>query len=86
MTDRPILAALPLGENRKYLADKPGVYLTAPRDVDAMAEVIERVAANALSGHPPRIDRSELQLRIDSTSRAAAFADVLDSVAFRTSR
>jgi len=80
MTDRPILAALPPGENRKYLADKPGVHLIAPRDVDAMAEVIEHIADRALQGAPQRIDRSALQSQIDSASRAAAFEQLLEEV------
>ena len=39
MTDRPILAAVPSGENRSYLSVKPGVYLVNPFDVEAMAQV-----------------------------------------------
>ena len=36
-TDRPILAAVPRGENWDYLADKPGVWLVAPDDREAHA-------------------------------------------------
>src|SRR5204862_3600793 len=45
MTDRPILAALPRGENWDYLAGKPGVWLAAPDDDGAMHEAIVELAA-----------------------------------------
>jgi glycosyltransferase involved in cell wall biosynthesis len=80
MTDRPILAAVPNGENREFLVGKPGVYLVEPRDCAAMADVVERLAADVFGGHPQRIDRTELQAGLTNRSRALAFAEVLESV------
>ena len=80
MTDRPILAALPPGENRDYLQDKPGVYITPPDDVDEMADLIADQAAASFSGHPVTIDRSELQPHLSSTARAAAFERILNDI------
>lgn len=77
MTDRPILAALPPGENREYLQDKPGVHLTAPDDIGAMARVIEECVSAAFNGNPVRVDRSNLQSKLTHTARAEAFEHIL---------
>lgn len=77
MTDRPILAALPPGENREYLADKPGVFRVSPTDEDAMADVISTLATRAFAGAPLSVDRTALRPRLNSTARAQAFASVL---------
>jgi len=77
MTDRPILAALPPGENRDYLRDKPGVYLTAPDGVEAMAKVIAQKVAATFNGHRTPVDRSNLRDDLVSTARAQAFERVL---------
>jgi glycosyltransferase involved in cell wall biosynthesis len=78
MTDRPILAALPPGENRDYLEDKPGVFLTPPDSIDQMADVIAHQVAAAFDGQPTRIDRTALHDRLTSTSRAQAFEAILN--------
>jgi glycosyltransferase involved in cell wall biosynthesis len=80
MTDRPILAALPPGENREYLQDKPGVYLTEPDGVEEMADVIDTLASATFEGHPVRVDRSDLRLHLSSTARARAFEEILERV------
>jgi hypothetical protein len=85
MTDRPILGALPPGENTEYLSDKPGTYLTAPDDVDGMADVIETLAGRTFSGEDLRVDRSALRSSLLSTTRARAFERVLRSVVPSTS-
>jgi len=77
MTDRPILAALPPGENRDYLKDKPGVYLTPPDGVDEMATMIDDQATNTFRGNPETVDRSTLRTQLSSTSRAQAFERIL---------
>ena len=77
MTDRPILAALPAGENREYLADKPGVTLVQPSDVAAMADAIEQQAAAYFAGNATDVDRSALHPQLLSTARAEAFENVL---------
>ena len=80
MTDRPILAALPSGENRAYLQDKSGVYITDPDDVDAMANIIEDLVRSTFDGSPVRVDRSALQPTLLSETRASAFATILQDV------
>jgi hypothetical protein len=80
MTDRPILAALPPGENRDYLQGKPGAILTDPRDVDRMADVIEQLTQAAPNGPSKRYDRSALKSNINSRSRAVEFAELLKTI------
>ena len=57
MTDRPILAALPQGENWDYLTDKPGVWLVEPDDQQAMKQVIAELAEAKFAGRPRVFDR-----------------------------
>jgi glycosyltransferase involved in cell wall biosynthesis len=80
MTDRPILAALPPGENRAYLRDKPGVYLTRPDDSDEMAEVITRLASAKFADTKIAVDRSDLRPSLSSTARARAFERIVSDV------
>ncbi len=74
MTDRPILAALPPGENADFLAAYAGVTVVRPTDVDGMAAAIRAAVAA-----PRRFARPAADL--DYAGRAAAFAAVLDRVA-----
>jgi glycosyltransferase involved in cell wall biosynthesis len=78
-TDRPILAALPAGENWSYLADKPGVWLVSPDDRNAMKQVIIELAAAKLDGSPRTFARESLQRQISYESRASEFAAVLSA-------
>jgi hypothetical protein len=80
-TDRPILAAVPPVENHDFLHAKPGTYLTAPRDMNAMRDVIEEQVAAHFGGHAPSFDRSSLQFSFSSTTRAAALSTLLHEVA-----
>jgi hypothetical protein len=77
MTDRPILAAVPRGENWDYLADKPGIWLVAPDDRERMREVIAELAAAKLAGRPAAFDRSALRERISYDARAREFEQVI---------
>jgi hypothetical protein len=77
MTDRPILAALPPGENRDHLQDKPGVHLSEPKGFSTMATTIEQLASAKFSGRTITVDRSELQSNMSSQARAKAFGTVL---------
>jgi glycosyltransferase involved in cell wall biosynthesis len=79
-TDRPILAALPPGENREYLQDKPGVHLTPPDGVDEMASVIAEMAAAKFEGSSIAVDRSDLRPALSSTARAESFEEVFSRV------
>lgn len=76
-TDRPILAAVPQGENWDYLAGKPGVWLVAPDDRDGMSAVIGELARAKLDGKPLSFDRSELAAELSYDTRAGEFATVV---------
>lgn len=76
-TDRPILAAVPPGENRDYLEGREGVWLVAPSDEEAMAAAIEELAAAKLSGAPLAFDRSALREELSYDTRAREFDAVL---------
>ena len=77
MTDRPILAAVPRGENWDYLRDKPGVWLAEPRDRQHMRDVISELAAAKFEGHPRTFDRTDLHEQISYDARGASFAVVV---------
>ena len=76
-TDRPILAAVPPGENRDYLEGKPGVWLVDPVDSRGMAAVIEELAAAKLAGAPRTFDRSALREELSYDTRAREFDAVI---------
>ncbi len=80
MTDRHVLAAVPDGENREFLVDKPGVHLVGAKEVDAMAEVIERLSEAKFAGSPLIVDRSDVQQTMTNTARALDFERVLETV------
>jgi glycosyl transferase family 4 len=76
-TDRPILAAVPRGENWDYLAGKPGVWLLAPDDRAGMSAVVAELARAKLDGRPLSFDRSELAAELSYDTRAREFATVV---------
>jgi Glycosyl transferase 4-like domain len=76
-TDRPILAAVPHGENRAYLADKPGVWLVAPDDSRRMKEIVSELVEAKFSGSPRTFDRSHLQGQLSYATRASEFAEAV---------
>jgi hypothetical protein len=78
-TDRPVLAALPPGENREYLQDKPGVHITEPDGIDAMAKCIRKLAAAKFQGNPVDVERPELQDSLSAQARARTFESVLSA-------
>jgi len=80
MTDRPILAAVPPGENWNYLKDKPGVWLVEPTDIEAMNQVISQVVAAKFSGYPLRFDRSILQQELSYTNLVKDYFAIFDKV------
>jgi glycosyltransferase involved in cell wall biosynthesis len=77
MTDRPILAAVPQGENWDYLADKPGVWLVEPNDRQRMKEVIAELADAKFAGRARTFDRDHLREQLSYEARAAEFATVV---------
>jgi hypothetical protein len=76
-TDRPILAAVPRGENWDYLAGKPGVWLVAPDDRERMRHVIEDLAASKLAGDAATFAREHLHEEISYRTRAAELAGAI---------
>ncbi len=77
MTDRPILAALPRGENWDYLADKPGVWVVEPDDRPAMKRVLTELAEAKFAGQPRRFARETLHEQLSYDTRAAEFEQVI---------
>jgi hypothetical protein len=80
LTDRPILASVPHGENWDFLNHKPGVWLTAPDDVPAMSRAIEVFCEAKLTrGEILRFDRSHLRDALSSACRARELSDILSA-------
>lgn len=79
-TDRSILAAVPKGESWDYLSDKPGVWLTEPTNVSAIAKVIEHVALAKLSHQDMSFDRSYLHNQISYINLAKEFDQILQKL------
>jgi glycosyltransferase involved in cell wall biosynthesis len=79
MTDRPILGALPAGENWDYLADKPGVWLAEPDDVDALRDVIVELVAAKFAGVPRTFARRAVHEQISYTARAREFEGAIEA-------
>jgi hypothetical protein len=76
-TDRPILAAVPRGENWDYLADKPGVWLLAPDDRERMRRVIAELAALKFAGDAATFAREQLHEEISYQTRTAELAGAI---------
>jgi Glycosyltransferase Family 4 len=74
MTDRPILAAVPRGENWDYLEGKPGVWLMEPDDEPAMKAALCELARAKADGAPRTFDRSALREELSYDTRAREFA------------
>jgi len=77
MTDRPILAAVPPGENRTFLASKPGTYIADPKDVGLMAQHISLLAHKHFAGKQLSVDRSHLKVAMSSERRADDLSEIL---------
>ncbi|MBD2138026.1 glycosyltransferase [Anabaena sp. FACHB-1237] len=80
MTDRPILAAVPYGENWNYLQDKPGVWLVEPTDIEAMKKIITNLATAKFSGSPLRFDRSHLEDQLSYKVLVKDYLQIFNSV------
>lgn len=72
-TDRPILAAVPHGENWDYLEDKPGVWLVEPDDRTRMGEIVAELASAKFAGAPRSFDRSQLRPQLSYAALATQF-------------
>lgn len=80
LTDKPILAALPDGENRTFLSGHEGVWLVGPRDEEAMAGAIEVIAESRFAGKPLRFDRTANLHTMSYAARAREFAAIVEGV------
>lgn len=80
MTDRPILAAVPKGENWYYLEGKPGVWLVEPTDVESMANIIAQIAEAKFLGKPLTFDRTYLYQELSYSTRAEEFNQILTKI------
>jgi glycosyltransferase involved in cell wall biosynthesis len=85
MTDRPILAAVPPGENRTFLASKRGTFVADPKDVGIMAQHISLLAHKQFSGEQLSVDRSHLKVALSSERRADHLNEILTEVVSRVS-
>jgi glycosyltransferase involved in cell wall biosynthesis len=83
-TNRPILAALPRGENRTVLDSKTGTYLAEPKDVETMAHHISILADKHFAGENISTDRSVLQANLSSRRRAQQLHTILSEATGRT--
>jgi glycosyltransferase involved in cell wall biosynthesis len=77
MTDRPILAAVPPGENWGYLEGKPGVWLVKPDDRESMKSVIAELAGAKFAGRALTFDRERLRQELSYETRADEFERVI---------
>jgi len=80
VTDRPILAAVPPGENREFLRDFPGVTLCDPDDEAALEAAIERAAVPFFQGAPARFDRRHSAPSLGYDERARELERVVSDV------
>ncbi|MCW3017720.1 MAG: hypothetical protein JWN10_28 [Solirubrobacterales bacterium] len=76
-TDRPILAAVPRGENWAYLESKPGVWLVDPHDERGMGDVVAELARAKLEQQPLAFDRGKLRPELSYETRAREFDAVI---------
>jgi hypothetical protein len=74
MTDRPILAAVPRGENWDYLQNRSGVWLVDPHDEQRIGEIVAELARAKLSGVPQTFERDALRAELSYETRAGEFA------------
>ncbi len=77
---RPIIAAVPEGDARDLLTGSEGVWVCAPRDVDAMTRILrEAIASRRRYGRTPDMYRPALNA-YERRALTAQLADTLDDV------
>ncbi len=79
MTDRPILAAVSAGENRDFLAGRPGVWVVDPADEQAMAAALAPLVADKLAGRPVAVERSRERAELSYDARAREFEAAIEA-------
>lgn len=85
MTDRPILAAVPYGENWDYLQDKPGVWLVQPTNIEAIKQVIFNLAQAKFAGAYLRFDRSYLHQDLSYENLAQEYLKIFRTISQNSS-
>jgi hypothetical protein len=85
MTDRPILAAVPPGENHDFLSSKPGTFLSDPTDVHRMSHNIESLVKRWFKREPISFSRPHLQRELSVSHRALRLAGLVNEVSGRHS-
>lgn len=80
MTNKPILAAVPPGENWDYLNDKPGVWLVKPTDISTMTNVITELVSTQFSGQTVPFNRKLLYPELSYTNRAKEFNEIIEKI------
>lgn len=78
-TDRPVLAAVPHGENRDYLQDWPGVVCVDPLDHAAMRIAVTPWIEAWCDEQPARYDRSPRRAQLGYDPKARALLQVVRS-------
>jgi hypothetical protein len=78
-TDRPILAAVPPGENANYLKGKPGVWLVQPNDRQGMQRALVELAGAKLAGMARAFPRESLRGELSYATRAAQFSAAVEA-------
>jgi hypothetical protein len=80
MTDRPIFAAVPQGDNWDYLEGLAGVWRIEPTNIAGMAAIISQLAAEKCAGRSPSYNRAELHEALSYKTLAEDFNHVLHGV------
>lgn len=81
MTSRPILAAVPEGENRNLLSDVPGVVVVDPLSCEDMMQTLEKWGAAVLNERRAiTCDRTHLRRYFDYASIAEEFAGLVEDI------
>jgi glycosyltransferase involved in cell wall biosynthesis len=80
MTDRPILAAVPPGENWDFLQTQPGTFLSSPTDVATMAQTIEALVGDYRAGTRHVVNREALRPLFSARTRAESLSQLLREV------
>ncbi len=76
-TDKPIIAALPTGENRDFVSDKPGVFLVDPLDSTSMKRILSQLVQSKMAGQDQTFDRSAIREELRPDKMVSAFKLVL---------
>lgn len=77
MSGRPILAGLPPGENRNFLASFEGTHIVMPKDVEGMQVAVEALAEQYFAGESIGVDRSQHYPLLSVGEKAERFEQIV---------